>query len=348
LALTFKLRGEQIVAVDPPTTGYCRRGIESLVNGSPPARALDIVERSCSLAGHSHRVALCQALEAGSAAAPSARAQLLRALFAEIERIQARLWYLAALARAANAQASLREALDQREALYDALTEATGERHFWELGEVGGVRRLDDAALTALGAALDGVAAAAQTWRVATSRQSPLGRIGTGVGTVSEQMVTELGLTGPVAKASGITADLRRDAPYGGYALVSFAWDAGGPPEPKGDVAARAAFAAHDVAMSVQLARTLLEALPAASDDAVVPAAGAKGSGSGQARIETPHGPVEIAAGLKSDGAVRDFSLQTPGAGTLAALPLLLEGQPIALAPVILASLDLCVECLDH
>src|SRR5579864_2657560 len=63
IALTFGLRGEKIVAVEPPETGYCRRDIAALVAGKDPAAALEIVERSCGFAGHSHRLATCMAVE---------------------------------------------------------------------------------------------------------------------------------------------------------------------------------------------------------------------------------------------------------------------------------------------
>ncbi len=98
------------------------------------------MERSCSLAGGAHRTALCQAVESATAATVPANARVTRVLFAEIERALARLWLLATVSRAAGQPATLRDALEQREMLFDALEEATGQRRYWGIAVPGGVR----------------------------------------------------------------------------------------------------------------------------------------------------------------------------------------------------------------
>lgn len=349
LALTFKLRGERIVGVETPVSGYCTRDIETLATGQDADRALEIVERLCGWSGHSYRLALAEALEAAAGQPPSPRSQIERAVFAEVERIMARLWLLAQVARAANVQPLLRDALEARERLYDALTETTGERHYWAIPEIGGNRPLDDPDLKPLAAALDQFGATTATWQVAASSRGALGRAGADLGQLTAQQAREQRLPSVAARAVGMTNDLRRDAPSGGYAIAVLDWPETEAAERKGDVAARCAVAADDLATSVQVAQALLHALPDASDKpsarSRTTSAGANGA---QARVEAPHGLVRVTVSTGPGGRLTDLRIETPGSGALAVLPAALEGQPVWASALIIASLDICVECLDH
>jgi Ni,Fe-hydrogenase III large subunit len=329
--------------------GYCHRGIEALAAGKAVPQALDIVERSCSFAGHSHRSALCQAIETATGAAPSARSSLIQALFAEVERTLERLWLLGMTARAAGLHALFHDALGQRELLFEALSSMTGQRLFWGIAEPGGVRELEGSAdLESLAGVVEKLTPAVETWRVSLGPRGPLGRVGSGIGRITEERARALHLAGVAARAAGVEADLRRDAPYGAYAQVTFDWaEDGADPPSGGDVAARMALAVSDMATSVRLTRTFLEALPSAEDTAVVPSGTRAGGGSGRGAAEGPHGPVEASVTLTPAGAVDHVSLQLPSAALVAALPELLEGQRLDLVPMILASVDLCMECRD-
>lgn len=352
-ALTVKLRGEAVVGVAQARAGYCARDIQTLVRGKSVESTLEIVERSCALAGHAHRTATCQAIENALDVAPSSRAQQVRAAFAEIERMLARLWALGQIARAAGVDAAWRDALDQRELLFAALYQTTGERVFWGIPVPGGVRDLDppldDAALTQ---ALTRLELALATWRATAGAREPLGRAVAGVGTLSTARARDLALTGIAARAAGLDADLRRDAPYGAYTNLRDAWQEMSSAPTTGDGAARLEVAVDDLATSLDLARRFLGgALEADASDIsvdVATAAARRGGADGAATVEGPHGPVSVSLTLTPDGAVERLRLDAPGAGVLAALPELLQDQPVALAPVIIASLDLCVECLDQ
>lgn len=351
-ALTVKLRGETVDVVDPPHAGYCARDIVTLAHGKSIAQALALVERSCALSGHTHRTAACQAIEDALRIVPSHRANLLRAAFAEIERVLARLWTLGLCARAVEAEALWRAALEQREMLFAALYQATGQRSFWGVAQPGGVRAfeppLDSGALVGALARLE---PALVSWHTATSPGGWLYRAAVGAGMLDEARVRALEVKGLAARAAGLDDDLRRDAPDDAYAAVADVWPEEREHPAHGDAAARLAVAVADLAISVRLARGLLEAARDAEDAPVVvdvaatevPASDLVGS----ATREGPHGPVTVTLALAPEGVVDELRLRTPLAGTWAALPEMLRGQPVARAPLIVASLDLCVECLD-
>jgi ech hydrogenase subunit E len=341
LGLTLRLRGETVAGIEPVITGYCHRGVCELAGGEPLEDALAIVERACSLAHESHRIAVCMAVEKATGGKVAKPAAQTRVLFAEIERIHARFWTLAHVARAFGLNGPMQDALEQRESLFDALKTATGQRHYWGVSVPGGVRGGMD--LEPLSAALATLEPALAIWRRIVGPQGALGRAGKGVGVIAAERAEDLGLTGLAARGSRAVADLRFTQKYGAYADLSRK-DTERKIDQSGDIAARLVCAVEDIAVSLTLAQTCASALATSSATAagITPA----GSLSGSARVEGPHGPIEATVTL-AGGTLASLELHEPGAENLAALPELLEGQSLAQVPALLASLDLCVECRD-
>jgi ech hydrogenase subunit E len=332
--------------MEPPVTGYCQRGIAELVAGKPTAEALAIVERSCSLAGTAHRTVVCQAIETLTGAKPSRQAERTRALFAETERILARLWTLALTARAAGLTRPFRDALDQRETLFSALESATGERHYWAIAVPGGVR--DDLDMDPLQTAIEKIQAVVPMWRALTEPKGALGRAGKGVGVVSAEAAESSGLSGLAALGSLAQPDLRQQKPYGGYAGLTIEW-----PEAAetltGDVAARMVQAVEDIATSASIAESCFTALSGTRDGrAQSGKAGTTGAGNGRSAVEGPHGTVAATVALAGANQIASLHLETPAAAVLDALPAAFEGASIEQVPLILMSLDFCAECLDQ
>lgn len=334
-------------------TGFARRDTAALAVNRPLEDALAIVERTCSLAHEAHRLALCMAVESATGAKPTQSAERTRLVFAECERILARLWTLAQVSRAAGLPISSGDALEQRETLFDALQTATGRRHYWAVAVPGGVREGLD--LAPLGGAIEEIAAALPEWRKQVAARGPLAVAGKGAGNIAAERARSLGLTGIAAAGSYEAEDLRRARPYGAYAEMSAQLEATARAR-SGDAAARLVCIVEDLAVSLGLVRESIAALDGATPGAPVEAsatrlaAGAVVSGA----VEGPHGPVEIAVTLDFDGdgdsgdRLAQLRLSARGAEALvAALPELLEGCRLSQAAVILASLDLCVECLD-
>ncbi len=344
LALTLALRGETITSVETPGTGYCRRGVAALVENQPVDSALALVERSCALAGGAHRRALCQAIEAAAGIAPAKSARVARVLFAEVERIQARLWTLALVARAAGLSDPFGVALEQRETLFEALHAATGTRAFHGVAVPGGVR--GDLEVKPLALAIEQLAPVLEDWRAVVGPKGALGQAGTGAGLIAAERVEALALTGVAAGGSHDAVETRR-ADASTYANLDVTW-----PEiafqPAGDVAARLTWVVADMLTSAAIARACLtklgDAAPAAAPALKTPTRDA----SGDARVEGPHGSVQIAATLTRTGTVTGLKLGTSGTATVAALPEVMTGSRLENVPMILASLDLCLECFDQ
>lgn len=349
IGLSLKLRGEIVAGVETPISGYCRRGVQHLVAGMPVDQALSVLERSCGVAGQSARLAVCQAIEAATGTVPSARSRLVRTIFAEIERVLARLWLLGLAARVAGLDEAFREALEAREVLMEALEAQTGERLFWAVAEPGGINAPERFAdLEDPRAAIEEVAEPIDRLRTLAATGGALWRASVGVAPISAERARVAGLVGLVARAAGVEGDLRRDAPYAAYGDVPFAWQADGLTAPQGgDAAARMGTAAVDLVASTRLLRVCFERLPRLADEVVEPATTRQGELTGHAAVEGPHGPVEARVVLAPGGGIGRLRLETPGIALVALLPEILAGLPVALVPLALASLDLCMECVD-
>jgi Ni,Fe-hydrogenase III large subunit len=341
LPLTLILRGAQTEDVELGDPAPLSRGIVALANGKSVDDALALLEHSCANAGQAQRLALVLALEASTNTPTSKQARLTRVLFAEVERILARLWTLGLSARAAGYPVLWRTALDQREDLFAATQSVTGERVHWSVATVGGVR--ETFTLTSLADALTAFAPACEEWRRATIARGPLGTIGAGLGVISEEQAQRL--SGLAGRAAGNRQDVRECAPYDGYVDLAHAWPSS--TYKTGDVAARLLCAAEDLTTSVAVAQACLAELEKDADAAPDQgSASAEASGTGQATVEGPHGAVTIRATRDQQGVVERLECETPGAALYALLPDILHGHNATQAPLILASLDLCAECL--
>ncbi len=324
-----------------------------------PDEALPVIERTCSLAHETHRIAFCQALESATNTQISQNAQTTRVLFAEIERLLARLWTLALAARAATANQLYQLALDQRESIFAALEAATGERHYWRISVPGGVR--SDLQIEPLREALNFLQPGLAGWATTAAPAGLLGRTSNRIGIIPDDQVHTLELEGLAARGSSRVSDLRVTQPYAAYAdyQAELSDDKNDDDEvhaetkPAGDVTARLSCAAADLSQSHSIIQAAMSRLLEDSNqnenekEAVILDAPAADCAAASA-VEGPHGPVSISYSYTSTGIVRGFVLKTPGAGVVQALPQLLEGRLLPQVPLILASLDLCIECQDQ
>lgn len=348
VALTLHLRGETIARVEAPRTGYCRRGVMTLAVGKPLVDALDLIERTCAQGGSVYRTALCLAVESATRTTPPKPARVTRTLFAEIERILARLWYLGDCARASDLAYYQGLALAQREALFAALDEATGARRFWGVAIPGGCR--DDIAFAGVGAALKDLEPTLTVWRAATESKGPLGRAGAGIGAIATDLAEKCGLAGQAAAGALALDDPRQSTTDGGYADLSeeIVWPAESAGA-KGDAGERMRVAVADLATSYAIALSCVSTLESiATPEYQARLGGPAANVSGEARVAGPHGPASVRVTLGASSEITRLALSTPADATLKALPYILEDARLEKAPLILASLDLCLECNDQ
>ena len=333
------LRGDVIDSIDI-TSGYCRRGVEALLTQRGIEDGLKLAERLCGSAAHHHRLAFCLALERLTGVQAPPLAQALRSLFCEIERLLSHLSWAMRLAQAADRPRAFYAAVEVRERLLQALEQSTGQRLLWGLPVPGGVASRPDCAplaqeIPSITHDLNQIERELANQRGVQRRTRNLARI------PSEQ-ARQLHLTGPIARASGLADDERRSQSYDAYTKATL-------PKPDsstiGDTAARIALSIAEMRASIAFAADLIEHFP--EGPLTQPFPEALPAGEAEASVEGPQGHETWR--IRSDGSnqLAAVTVTTASERNLAAVRPALAGQRLSDALLILASLDLCIACVD-
>jgi Ni,Fe-hydrogenase III large subunit len=162
------------------------------------------------------------------------------------------------------------------------------------------------------------------------------------VGCLSNEEARRHSVTGPVARGSGINMDTRRDFPYEAYGSLEFKT----PLESGGDVLARTLIRANDTLESIKIMRQVLEGLPSGSVhktiDYIPPDVTSVGL------VEGPRGTDAHYLITGRENTVYRWRVRAPTYANLPATKLMLEGETLADAPVIIGSIDPCISCAER
>ncbi|HVC01923.1 MAG TPA: hypothetical protein VND80_06945 [Steroidobacteraceae bacterium] len=295
----FSVVGEKVLRLEE-RLGYAHKGVER--------RFLDLdVEVGCRLAARvsgdsavAFSWAYCRALEDQTGVAPPRRANWLRALALELERVANHLGDLGALGNDAGFAFGLSQFSHLKERLLRATEEAYGQRYLLDAIVPGGVcRDLPAAAGARLAQSLAYVAAQTAVLRDIYDEHAGLRDRFVGAGTVAGPLAARLGLTGLAGRASGQAYDLRtdlRDPPYDELCAVKCGAESG-------DVAARVVVRFEEVFESCRLGQRIIGGLPAGEVRVAVPRPDSDGFGIGA--VEGWRGPVLVALSAGRDGRIR-------------------------------------------
>ncbi len=220
IAFRLTVDNDRIAALEP-RIDLVHRGAEKLFESRDLRQCLTLSNRHDWLSAFNSELGLALLLESTLGIEPPDRAQWLRTLLSEVARIVHSLhWLTETLTdesvpdRPLPAVAGGRRA---RELLVDALTSVTGNPLYPMLNQPGGLRSdVTDEWLGRVAGSIPVIASAIT--ELADWLRSPAGcRFLPGVAVLPTAMAGDLGATGPVARASGVPADLRIDRPYCRY-----------------------------------------------------------------------------------------------------------------------------------
>ncbi|PPQ33823.1 hydrogenase large subunit [Rhodopila globiformis] len=304
--------GEQILHYQPQLF-YKHRGMEDRFQGVDATHGVILAERVSAVGSVAHALAFCHAVEAACDCTVPPRAQWLRVLLAELERLYNHLHYLGHLCntttlKVGEAQGKL---LEERAKQINA--RLTGSRFLRSLLIPGGLRR-DLQPKDWLSAALEALRAdIAQYVRHLEASDSHLDRLLT-TGVLTHQVAFEQGATGPVQRASNTDRDLRRDHPYAAYAEVPLTI----PVREEGDAYARARVRIEEIDASITIMQHVLHSLPdgpVRSPCPPVPLA------EGLGWAESPRGTLFYAVHFGSDGRLARVKIKSPSFSNWRAFP---------------------------
>ena len=339
------LDGEKVVKV-VPHVGYLHRAVEKLCETLAYVQITPIVDKNDYVAQMTNEQALNMAFEAALKLEVPRRARWMRTLFAELQRIASHLLWLGTFAldlggALGGGSTVFLHCFRERELVLDLFEEVTGARFHYNTHTLGGNRHdlpagwsaKVHAALDVIGPRLDEYEAMTLDNRIFLDRT-------TGVGKLDAELALELGITGPILRASGVDHDLRRDAPFHAYdeVKVNVVTARGG------DCLARAQVRLGEMRESVRLVREMVDAVPEGSINSgkpvKLPVQTKIPPGQVYVAIETPRG--ELGTYLVSDGTQFPYRLKIrpPSLHALSALPYIIPGGTVSDAVAILGSVD--------
>nr|WSX50550.1 NADH-quinone oxidoreductase subunit D [Streptomyces sp. NBC_00974] len=217
LRLRLVLDGERIVSAEP-VVGYMHRGAEKLFEARDYRQIVMLANRHDWLSAFSNELGVVMAVERMLGMEVPERAVWMRTLLAELNRVLNHLMFLGSYPLELGGITPIFHAFREREELQAVMEEISGGRMHYMFNRVGGLK--EDLPAGWLGRAREAVADVRTRMDVYDKlvRGNEIFRGRTrGIGILSAEAVHAYGVSGPVARASGVDFDLRRDEPYLAY-----------------------------------------------------------------------------------------------------------------------------------
>ena len=313
----FYYLGEAILHYQPRLF-FKHRGLEKRFEGLAPAVGTVLAERVSGVGSFAHAWAYCRAIESMADVGIPPRAELIRTLLCELERIYNHLHYFAHLASTTTLYVGDAQGRLLEEKAKQINAKLTGSRFLRGIVTPGGLRRdlpLDGDALGDLWALADETAEYLKHLESTPSYMDRL--IDTGV--LSRKIAYDQGATGPVERASGLDRDLRRDHPYSMYLDI--------PPEiptaDGGDALARARVRAAELKQSFEMVKSLVRHNldGPVRTELTVPAQGA-----GLGWVEGARGALYYAVHTDAAGRLARVKIKSPSFSNWRVFPFTMHG----------------------
>ncbi|MBU6412991.1 MAG: NADH-quinone oxidoreductase subunit D [Planctomycetes bacterium] len=270
LRLVLELDGERIARCTPHI-GYLHSGFEKLAEHLDYNQYVTIVSRMDYLSPIANDIAWHGAVEKLFGIDITPRCKVLRTIMAEIARIQNHLLCVGAAGLDLNAFTGFIYAFNVREKIYDLVDYISGQRFHPDWTRVGGLmQELPDEATfkvmvknlinNEIPRAMEDLEGLLNRNRIFIDRVQ-------GVGTMTQEEAIAWSLTGPMARASGVRRDVRKDEPYLCY---QDNWDGQGAPavqfqvpiSTEGDALARYRVRCEEIKQSLHIIRQLIDNIP--------------------------------------------------------------------------------------
>ncbi len=222
LRLRTSLDGETVKKIDP-VLGYIHRGIEKLSESLTYPQTLAFTDRLDYLSAHQNRHALCLCIERAAGIEISERAQYIRTIMDELQRVASHLLFYSCLVMDMGALTPFFYGFREREMILDIFEETTGGRLIQNYNVIGGVQAdiHPDFARKVKAFTQHMREIIHEYHEIFTDSVIARTRL-KGVGKLSREEAISLGATGGTGRATGWSNDVRKRHPYALYDRVDF------------------------------------------------------------------------------------------------------------------------------
>ncbi|MDR0734954.1 MAG: nickel-dependent hydrogenase large subunit [Elusimicrobiota bacterium] len=339
---TLLLEGEEIVDA-VLRLGYNHRGVEKAAESRNFIQAMYLIERVCGICSHAHATCYVTNVENIAGLEIPKRAQAIRVAVGELERIHSHLLWLGVAAHEIGFDTLFMYSWRDREHVMDALETLSGNRVHYSMNAIGGVRRdISPEDEKNILQKLDLLEERANYYIKLATAEPTLHARTKGVGLLPKEEALKRDACGPLARASAVARDVRRDDPYLLYHQLDFkviTSDAC-------DVFGRLYVRVFEILESIKILRQVLGHLPEGPISVKMPPK--IPAGEWVTRYEAPRG--EDIHYVKADGGPNParVKVRAPTLANFESVDYMLRGDQLADAPLIIAAIDPCFSCTDR
>ena len=340
LRLKLQTEGEKVVKADIEY-GYVHRGIEKIIEGKNWQKAIYLCERICGICSYEHTQTFAESIEKISGVEAPLRAQFLRVITNELDRIQSHLLANSTYFKCLEHETLFMQVLDMREYIMDSIELLTGNRVNMGWNVVGGVRMdADDRFFKPILENLKIVEEKFPLTRELFAEGPAVALRSKDVGKMTKKEAIRGRAVGPIGRGSGIKYDFREEHyTYRDYFDFKPIW------RKEGDNYARTLNRFDEIPESISLIRQAIENMP--KGDIRVPVD--VKSGFITYKSEAPRG--EVAYMVETNGnLIKNISIRTPSISNIDACAkyMLKDVATIADAVATYASSDPCIACAER
>ncbi len=369
LRLLVELDGEKVINCIPDI-GFLHTGIEKNIEAKPYEKSEVMTDRIDYLNNLGNNLTYCMAIEKLVDLDVPPRAQALRVILCELERLSSHLVWLGTHALDLAAMSVFLYCFIEREKILDIKEMISGARMMTTYIRPGGLWRDVPAEFElAVRKFIREFPHRIDEYEALLTKNPIFEQRTKGIGLLSLEEAVEWGITGPMIRASGLALDLRKDNPYSGYEQYDFNI----PTRTEGDTYARYVVRMQEMRESVKIIQQALDKLPygpvrsnnrkfvppprselGQSMEAVIhhfklwtegfPAP----KGSVYVATESPRG--ELGVFLEGDGGPKPYRCfwRTPSFANLQVLPLLAKGHLVADLVALVGTIDIVLGDVDR
>jgi NADH-quinone oxidoreductase subunit D len=343
--LLLKVDGEKAVKIEP-VIGYLHRGVEKIAENREYFQFIPHTDRMDYVAALPHNLAYAMAVEELMGIEVPERAEYIRVIMQELQRLASHLLFVATFGADLGAWTVLMYGFRERERVLDLIEMASGARltpsYIW----IGGVRRdISKAFVERCRETMKILPKYFEDYERYFYKNEIFLKRCEGVGILNAKDAINLGVTGPILRASGVPYDIRRIDPYSIYDRFDFEIIT----EKEGDTLARFKVRMNEMKESIKIVNQALDGLPEGEFRAKVPKILKPPAGEVYSRVESPRG--ELGYYLVSDGASKGpyrLKIRSPAFCNLSAFSYFGEGDIIPDVIANFASIDIVMGEVDR
>ncbi|MBF0100172.1 MAG: NADH-quinone oxidoreductase subunit D [Desulfobacterales bacterium] len=344
LRIILEMDGEYIMDMDP-VLGYGHRMQEKIAESSGWKSFLPYCARMDYVGALPYNHAYVALIERMTGIEVPKRAEYIRVLTSELNRVSSHLLWLGAFLLDLGAFTPILYCFDDREHILDILEDITGSRLTYCYYRVGGVNQdIDNKFVERTRAFIDRMRGRYQIYKdLVTDNVIFINRV-KGIGIITPDMARRYGATGAVLRSCGIKYDIRKNEPYSVY--PEFDFDI--PIRENGDSFDRYLIKVAEIEQSLRIIEQALDRLPEGPSMGKVPKRIKLPAGDCSFAVETARG--ELTFYLVADGSDVPYRLKirVPSFSNLSVIPEMCQGMLLADLVAAMGSLDLVIPEIDR